>query len=316
VDLLDDRRHCGSCGNMCSEEWAEVLSEFGLAPAPGFTPDDVGLTDRCEDADCTFVCSHDPRVGIADLFEDPNNCGACERSCAVPGERTACQGGVCFCENGLVCDGQCVLPSESDNCPNGCCPVLDGPGRFGEINGRHEYRLPATQRARLGIIEVDIADCADVDLSVNGYADGEWSVGFDGENACDPLVFADLPNRQYAVFIQPRRRTNGYSAAINYRNVLTLMPGAARDVMVNDGIFMVVVDQPQRSDIAFQLTNGCEGQVEALIIPIEGGDTIRQDADCDFLPQNNTVPFSTPAGPHAIFVRFENFAGGVRAELQ
>ncbi|MBS2015217.1 MAG: hypothetical protein JST00_20175 [Deltaproteobacteria bacterium] len=124
VDLMQDPKNCGACGNEC----------------PTFTP--LHMTSRCVKGKCVLECESLPRFTPgetptdyrdcntkvddgceADLLSDPRNCGSCGKTCA-PGVR--CYDGKCGCPAGTTdCGGTCVdLTRSDDNC-GACFRVCD-----------------------------------------------------------------------------------------------------------------------------------------------------------------------------------------------
>jgi alpha-tubulin suppressor-like RCC1 family protein len=113
IDPTSDPRHCGACGNMCS--------------------DGINGTALCRASTCTLACrgaysdcDRDLSNGCErDLFSDLDNCGSCGRRCstvhAVPvctlgNCRLTCTSGFGNC-NGDVSDGcETDLSSNASNC--------------------------------------------------------------------------------------------------------------------------------------------------------------------------------------------------------
>lgn len=96
VDLQNDARHCGACGNRCDGD--EVCEEGGCV---------------CNGELCNGTC--------VDLATNTRHCGACGNDCP---EDAICQGGACSCESSseLVCDDECTrVSSDGEHC--GACDV-------------------------------------------------------------------------------------------------------------------------------------------------------------------------------------------------
>jgi hypothetical protein len=105
-----DVNNCGKCGNVCSPPNAMALCLNGVCAVGGCKP---GFRD----------CDGDPKNGCeANIINDPNNCGACNQSCAqLPHAVAACMNGACvvgMCSPGF---GNC---DKMDN--NGCEADLTG----------------------------------------------------------------------------------------------------------------------------------------------------------------------------------------------
>jgi hypothetical protein len=102
VDLDNDARNCGGCGNHC---------------VPGAICANAACTCPSTRTSCPSAC--------ADLTSDATNCGACGNKCD-PGE--VCTNSHCVCPSDRrSCNGQCIDPlTDNKNC--GGCGKLCGSG--------------------------------------------------------------------------------------------------------------------------------------------------------------------------------------------
>lgn len=132
-DLQADLANCGACGRLCEAPGAQPTCVGGVCGVsgclPGFGNPDGQPANGCE---CVIsgpeVCNQrdDDCDGAADegvnLQNDPANCGACGRVCALAGADAVCIGGTCAL-------GRC-RPGFGDadgNPANGCeCAVRNG----------------------------------------------------------------------------------------------------------------------------------------------------------------------------------------------
>jgi hypothetical protein len=115
----------GACGGL------DRFGTFGRKAADSGPPESgAALTDTagrppdCPDDTCGDTC--------VDLDTDPRNCGACGRTCLLPGAEAACVDGDCAlgaCDDGLLdCDGRLETGCEQvDACADGsACPTSCG----------------------------------------------------------------------------------------------------------------------------------------------------------------------------------------------
>ena len=116
VDLSNDDRNCGRCGNACVVDDSQ-RSVLGNPPVPPLFG-----SSRCLDGACMLVCAENyadcngiPEDGCETSTVTANDCGGCGKKCA-PGVR--CFGNTCGCPPGLTdCDGTCVdLQTDDSNC--------------------------------------------------------------------------------------------------------------------------------------------------------------------------------------------------------
>ncbi len=134
-DLDNDPNNCGACGNRCEFDHAFGLCENGQCHLgdcmPGHWNNDGDESNGCEyachqtndgqevcdevDNDCDGQTDED-----FDLDTDPNNCGACHRTCAFFEGVGACQGGNCVLDH---CSGAYV---DKDGNPDNGCECLMG----------------------------------------------------------------------------------------------------------------------------------------------------------------------------------------------
>jgi len=136
VRYADSFTNCGGCrmacdiatADQCTAGACDCASEPGVGACEGATPNCCG-----------------GGIGCVDLMADPNNCGACGRSC---GEGESCVAGVCACgaargtmderqacpeaagaagrEANVCCGGSCIdVTGDVNNC--GGCDVRCGP---------------------------------------------------------------------------------------------------------------------------------------------------------------------------------------------
>lgn len=122
VDLEEDERHCGSCGNVCAEE--ETCRE-GVCVGGCEVSCEEG-TEICEGTECRCRSGYTTCEGrCVNLQTSPEHCGACGVVCAQ-----ACGAGACVdasCPGFVLsCDGACVDPmSDPEHC--GGCGERCGP---------------------------------------------------------------------------------------------------------------------------------------------------------------------------------------------
>ena len=132
-DLQGDVTHCGACDRVCGAPGAVnacLGGRCGLSGClPGFGNPDGNPANGCECAVAgPEACNgrDDDCDGVVDegqnLQNDPLNCGACGRACAVPGADAICVAGACAlgrCRPGF---------GDADGAPdNGCeCAVQNG----------------------------------------------------------------------------------------------------------------------------------------------------------------------------------------------
>jgi hypothetical protein len=149
VNVLNDGRNCGGCGNECA--------------AGSFCFD--GMCSRTCPAGTT-ACDGD----CADLATDRNHCGDCGTACAADED---CRGGACTCPDGYTeCDGTCVDPdTDSSNC--GVC---------GRTCGADEVCSMGMCTCGAGARETECLDMADDDC--DGMIDCEDPDCMDATRTC------------------------------------------------------------------------------------------------------------------------------------
>jgi uncharacterized protein YjdB len=117
VNFEVDSNNCGGCGIVCPAASPCFAAICGGATSAGGAPD--GGTSGCASGQtsCSGACTS--------LQSDPNNCGACGKSCGLGG---VCQAGVC-----IVAPGSCVLPQVYCGAPDvpGCYNVSTDPNNCG-----------------------------------------------------------------------------------------------------------------------------------------------------------------------------------------
>jgi hypothetical protein len=119
VNVLDDPRHCGRCGNVCPPRPNSApvcrMGACGIACNTGFANCDGIAENGCE----------------VEFSRDITNCGACGNRCAFgPNARPLCSSGMCglTCDPGrLSCDG---------NASNGCEAFSVSDTHCGRCNNR------------------------------------------------------------------------------------------------------------------------------------------------------------------------------------
>jgi hypothetical protein len=119
ANLQSDPRNCGACGTVCTARPNTVpvcaAGRCETVCAAGFANCDGNVTNGCEVSTDTSV----------------TNCGACGRTCAVPGATAVCTAGACAvgsCNTGLRdCDSDasngCEVDVRTSNTHCGACGV-------------------------------------------------------------------------------------------------------------------------------------------------------------------------------------------------
>ncbi|MDX2012511.1 MAG: LamG-like jellyroll fold domain-containing protein [Myxococcaceae bacterium] len=221
VDLQNDRRHCGACGTACAAgsvctAGACVANAgcaaplracsgvcFDLQNDPGHCGSCAtvcGTSEYCRQGQCTSLAADagPPSCpsgtagcdgGCFDQQNDPNNCGACGRSC---GTTAYCSAGVCtqFPATGLDA-GTCIAstnPCEIVSFTNGACVVTPrtcpsggdcrSSGTCNPTTGACEYTNLASTACN------DNNACTTNDVCVNGACVGTAPVACTTPTAC------------------------------------------------------------------------------------------------------------------------------------
>ena len=166
-DFFNDASNCGFCGVTCETVRASAICIGGVCNIDACEPGFYDVNGDYEDG-CEYACVQNGETGAVeicndadddcdglvdegvDTLSDPENCGACGESCALPNtDATACVEGGCVVEacaepfadcNGLSVDGcevdttldddhcggcdlECVLPSGTSMCVDATCVV-------------------------------------------------------------------------------------------------------------------------------------------------------------------------------------------------
>jgi hypothetical protein len=110
--------HCGTCGNSCNDQ---PYCEPSSTSDAGYACSNVCDFDLCPNGTDAGAC--------VDFATDKENCGACNKRCAVAhGSGSTCDDGGCVtnCDNGYFqCNGQCTGVSD-ESCGATCGPCPGG----------------------------------------------------------------------------------------------------------------------------------------------------------------------------------------------
>lgn len=125
ANLQSDNKHCGSCGNNCSQTgltccFGECIDTLTSQQNCGGC--NIFCTEKqfCSNGSCVERCPGNLTFcneQCIDTQFETSHCGGCGRQC---GENETCTNGQCVCPTGI----KCPLPDGSGN--RRCCPAAGG----------------------------------------------------------------------------------------------------------------------------------------------------------------------------------------------